>query len=252
MPDIKFGLSARTLRLRGLNGGTPAIKVLLSSLFSSIGSVTATNSEQFKRVLSKLKKFGFLLESDPRLPSVATLITGAPMHSSWWSHPLAQTIFHVNGQLDDYEDVIVTKLIAGKVTFVHRKLWPEILAIGMAREGWQTDGLSASAQALLEMIEAAGSLRTDELILPGSTTGGRKLKPGDAARELERQLLVHAAQIHTDSGTHAKFLETWEHWARRIGYTAPFISVDEAKKKMEARLRKLNAQFTATARLPWT
>jgi hypothetical protein len=217
--------------------------------------VTAANAEHFRHVLSQLKKFGLLLESDPRLPSVSTLITGAPLHSSWWSHPLAQTIFHVNGQLDDHPDVLVTKLIAGKVTFVHRKLWSEILAIGTARERWQTAALSASAHALLEMIEATGCLRTDKLTdefsWPGSTKGPMKLKPGDAARELERKLLVHAAQFHTDSGAHAKLLETWEHWVRRIGFTAASISLDEAKKKMEARLWKLNEQFEATARLPW-
>ena len=217
--------------------------------------MTAANAEDFRRVLSQLKKFGWLLESDPRLPSVSTLITGSPLHSSWWSHPLAHTIFDVNGQLDDHPDVLVTKLIAGKVTFVHRKLWPEILAIGTARERWQTEALSASAHALLEMIEATGCLRTDKLTdkfcWPGSTKGPMKLKPGDAARELERKLLVHAAQVHTDSGAHAKFLETWEHWVRRIGFTAASISVDEAKTKMEARLLKLNEQFKATARLPW-
>jgi len=231
--------------------GLPLKGVIEALYSSSISLVTAANAEHFKRVLSQLKKFGLLLESDPRLPSVSTLITGSPLHSSWWSHPLAQTIFHVNGQLDDHPDVLVTKLIAGKVTFVHKKLWPEILAIGTARERWQTEALSASAQALLEMIGATGCLRTDKLILPGSTKGSMKLKPGDAARELERKLLVHAAQFHTDSGAHAKLLETWEHWVRRIGFTAASISVDEAKKKMEARLSKLNAQFKATARLPW-
>lgn len=221
--------------------------------------MTAANAEHFRRVLSQLKKFGLLLESDPRLPSVSTLITGSPLHSSWWSHPLAHSIFHVNGQLDDHPDVVVTKLIAGKVTFVHKKLWPEILAIGTARERWQTEALSASAQALLEMTGATGCLRTDKLILPGSTEGSMpaltlgsmKLKPADAARELERKLLVHAAQFHTDSGAHAKLLETWEYWARRIGFRAASISVDEAKKKMEATLDKLNEQFKATARLPW-
>jgi hypothetical protein len=225
--------------------------------------VTAANAEYFSRVLSQLKKFGLLLESDPRLPSVATIITGSPLHSSWWSHPLAHTIFHVNGQLDDHPDVLVTKLIAGKVTWVHRKLWPEILAIGAARERWQTEALSPSAQALLEMVDATGSLRTDnftdKLGRPGSTTGSmpiptsrsKKLKPGDAARELERKLLVHAAQVHTESGAHAKFLETWEHWTKRMGFRGAAISVNEAKQKMEARLGKLNTESKATAQLPW-
>jgi len=212
--------------------------------------VTLAKAEYFKDVLSQLKESGLLLESDPRLPSVSTIITGSSLHSSWWSHPLAHTIFHVNGQLEDHPDVLVAKLVAGKVTFVHKKLWPEILVIGMAREQWQTNALSAPALALLDMIDAKGCVRTDDLILPDSSTSS-KPKPGDAARELERKLLVKAAQFHTGSGAHAKFLETWEHWTKRIGFAAQPLSVAEAKKKMEVRLRKLNEQFKGTARLPW-
>jgi len=213
--------------------------------------VTAANAEHFKRVLSQLKKFGLLLQSDPRLPSVSTLITGSPLRSSWWSHPLAHTIFHVNGQLEEHPEVLVTKLIASKVTFVHKKLWPQILTIGMAGERWQTEPLSVSARALLEMVEVKGFLRSDMVIFPGSKKSPMKAKPGNAARELEQKLLIHAAQFHTDSGAHAKILETWEHWIGRTGFTAASISVDEAKKKIEARLVKLNKQFKATGRLPW-
>jgi hypothetical protein len=68
---------------------------------------------------------------------------------------------------------------------------------------------------------------------------------------LERKLLVNAVQVHTESGAHAKLLETWEHWAKRIGFVVPSLSVAEAKTKMETRIRKLNEQFKATARLPW-
>src|SRR5712691_9806540 len=48
---------------------------------------------------------------DPRLPSVCSLITGAPVRGSWWSHPFAHAIFHVSGQLADHADVLITKLI---------------------------------------------------------------------------------------------------------------------------------------------
>ena len=209
--------------------------------------MTVTRDKNFRRVLNQLKKFGFLLESDPRLPSVATLITGSPLHSSWWSHPLAHTIFHVNGQLEDHPDVLVAKLVASKVTFIHRKLWPEILAIGNAREHWQTQPLSRSAHELLKLIEKKGHLQTDEIALTGST----KTKPGNVARELEKKLLVHATEVHTASGSHAKVLESWNHWVERIGFSAPSISADEAKKKLETRLGKLNAEFKATSRLPW-
>jgi hypothetical protein len=230
------------------NAITPAKDVIEALYSCNIGLVMAANAEFFKRVLSQVKGFGLLLESDPKLPSVSTIITGSPLRSSWWSHPLSHTIFDVNGRLEDHPDVLVTKLVAGKVTFVHRELWPQILAIGTARERWQTETLSAPAQALLEMIGANGSLRTDELILPSSLQDAGKLKP---ARELERKLLVNSAQFHTERGAHAKLLESWEHWAERIGFVAPSLSVAEAKEKMETRLKKLNEQFGAKARLPW-
>jgi len=204
----------------------------------------------FKRVFGKLLRFGFLLESDPKLPSVSTLITGAPLRGSWWSHPLAQTIFQVNEKLEDHPDVLITKLISGKVTFVHRNLWPEILAIGTAREPWQMEGLSARAQALLKTVELSGEIRSDRIDWPMSRSSSKN-KPGATALELERKLLIHAQQIHTASGAHAKLLETWEHWSKRTDLARSSIQPDEARRNLEERLRKLNDEFEGKARLPW-
>ena len=211
-------------------------------------TMAATN--HFKHVFSKILSFGFLLESDLKLPSVCTLITGAPLRGSWWSHPLAQTIFQVNEKLEDHPDVLLTKLVSGKVTFVHRDLWPEILAIGTAHEPWQIEGLPAAARALLKTVEKSGVLRTDQM---GQTTSpdSVKNKAGDAARELERKLLIHAEQIHTESGAHAKLLETWEHWSKRTSFAGPAIQADQAKRSLEGRVGKLNDEFGGTARLPW-
>lgn len=209
-----------------------------------------TLENHFKRVFSKILKFGFLLESDPKLPSVCTLITGAALRGSWWSHPLAQTIFQVNQKLEDHPDVLLTKLVSGKVTFVHRDLWSEVLAIGTAQEAWQMKGLSTSAYALLKTVEETGALRSDKIGLLGSKTT-TKHKPGDAARELERKLLIHAEQIHTASGAHAKLLETWAHWSERVGFKSATILTEEAKRKLAKRLLKLNQQFEASAKLPW-
>ncbi|MGI9065393.1 MAG: AlkZ-related protein [Pyrinomonadaceae bacterium] len=204
----------------------------------------------FKQVFGKLLKLGFLLESDPKLPSICTLITGAPLRGSWWAHPLAQTIFQVNEKLEDHPDVLITKLISGKITFVHRDLWPEILAIGTARKPWQMESLSAPAQELLKTVEESGELRSDRIDWSRSRSSSKN-KPGDTARELERKLLVHAEQIHTASGAHAKLLETWEHWSQRTGFAAPAVQTDQAKRNLEERLRKLNDEFEGKARLPW-
>ena len=201
----------------------------------------------FKAALQTLRRLGLLLETDARLPSVATLIAGEPISGSWWSHASGQKIFAVLGQFEDHRDVMFTKLISGKVTLVHRKLWPEVLAIGTTRAPWQLKGVSKSARHLLEMIDERGSLRTDQLAWPKSGT----TKPGEAARELEKNLLIHAGQFHTESGAHAKLLETWKTWAGRVGFSVASMQVETAMQKMEERVRKLNEQFEAKARLPW-
>ena len=170
------------------------------------------------------------------------------MRGSWWCHPLAQTIFRTNEQLEDHPDVLITKLVSSKVTFVHRLLWPELVAIGSERAEWQLKGLSAPARALLKAVDEQGLLRTDNLAWPNSI----KTKPGDAARELEKKLLIVASQIHTESGAHAKVLETWEHWAERVGGKLKKTSATRAMKSFEERLESLNMEFGAKAKLPWT
>lgn len=188
-----------------------------------------------------------MLESDPFLPSVCSLITGQPLRGSWWSHPQAQTIFQVNELLDDHEDVLLTKLVSGKVTFVHRKLWADLFAIGSARAQWQLSGLSVAARNLLGAVDANDIIRTDQLSWPDSS----KTKPGDAARELEKKLLVVASQVHTEFGAHAKSLETWEYWLRRSRSEASSVTSDAAMKNLEKRLTKMNQQFGGKATLPW-
>lgn len=198
-----------------------------------------------KTVYTQLRKRGFLLLSDPRLPSVCSLITGGPLRTSWWSHPLAQEIFQVSGNLEDHPDVIATKLISGKVTFLHRMFWSHLYVIGTARETWQTERLSPNARTLLRKIDKQGSVRTDRI--RSSASGDAK----EAVVALEQKLLVNAEQIHTETGAHAKCLESWTHWAERKGFNNRPISVDIAKRTFEQHLSRLNQEFSARAKLPW-
>jgi hypothetical protein len=46
-------------------------------------------------------------------------------------------------------------------------------------------------------------------------------------------------------------LESWEEWAKRVGFKTGTIRVEEAKKKMEETVRQLNDEFDAEASLPW-
>ncbi len=131
------------------------------------------------------------------------------------------------------------KLLNGKVTLVHPSLWPSLVAAGSAREPWQTRGLSDAGRSLLDHARAAGTLRLDQL---RRWDFARKI--GDVARELERRLLVHTDEVHTESGRHAKVLEDWPVLAERLGL-GPLPAAEAARLALE------RAPGANGARLPW-
>ena len=137
-----------------------------------------------------LEKYGLLLLQDKMLPSAVGLITGEKVSGSWWSHPRAHEIFR---ELQALDDVLTVKLIAGKVTFVHRRLAPAIAAVGGSRARWQTRGLSPAARKLLARVDTEGKVRTS----------------GPAVKQLQERLLVNAHEEHTESGRHETVLEPW-------------------------------------------
>ena len=173
------------------------------------------------------------------------LITKERIRGSWWSHKLAHTIFSVAEMLEDHPDVTIIKLVSGKVTFVHRELWNRIYSIGVAREEWQVKKLSANARQMLERLDSAGQMQTNKA---GKEFGA---KPGDVVRELELRLLIHAEQVHTESGKHAKVIETWDAWTRRIGFRARAGDPVAARRFLEQRLASINKKHHGTAELPW-
>ena len=214
-----------------------------SKLLSS--EMTASIKKEFEKVFLQLQKFGLLLLSDSFLPSVSRLVAGDGLRGSWWAHESAHTIFAVNEMLEDHPDVLITKLISQKVTFVHRELWGHIYSIGVAREDWQLKGLTAGAKLLLKTVDADGTLQTDKL---DKKYGA---KPAGAARELEMRLLLHANQIHTESGAHAKVLETWDTWAERAGFRAKPKDPVAARRFLEQRLAELETNSGRRGELPW-
>src|SRR5215213_145000 len=179
-----------------------------------------------------LRKLGLLLQQDKRLPDVATTMAGEPIRGSWWAHPRAQAIFASLGELEQHPDTLVTKLIAGKVTFIHRQLWPAVLAVAGARDSWQFAGLTAEARELYLAVEQQRML----------------MAAGRTAKELERRLLVHSAQVHTESGHHELSLECWELWAERVNLETA-ISVQMGRQQIKSAVLALGG---TAALLPWT
>jgi hypothetical protein len=202
-----------------------------------------TAATDLARVLDELDRHGLLLLSDQRLPNVVSLIAEEPVRGSWWGSPHGGRIYNVNVALDDHLDVTAVKLVAGKVTFVHRRLWARLVAVGAAGEPWQLDGVPESARKLLELVQSEGEVRTDDVPW--------LVKPGEAARELERRLLVHGDEVHTESGAHAKILRTWPAWAAHVHLALDGTSAAEAKAHFESILDAMNQEHGARARLRW-
>ena len=176
-----------------------------------------------RALVDALEKYGLLLLQDKVLPSVVGIITGERVAGSWWSHPEAQEIFHRLDELEATGDVVPTKLIGGKVTLVHRRLWPALAAVGNAREEWQMGGLSAAAGRLLARVDKEKSV-------PAT---------GPASKELQERLLVDAHEAHTPSGRHVTMLKPWPR-AR--------LTPAQGRRQLEEAAAAFGANATA---LPW-
>ncbi|MEX1253602.1 MAG: hypothetical protein WEE64_04615 [Dehalococcoidia bacterium] len=205
-------------------------------------------SRDVPRVFAAIERYGVLVEHDATLPSLSGIVAGEPVRGSWWAHPRSHDIYNVTHPMREHPSVAVARLISGKLTYVHRRLWPALYGIATSREPWQLDGLARAALALLERVTAEGALRTDDVPWTGER---RKDSPGETARELERRLLAHGEEVHTERGAHAKQLETWQRWAKRTGLRGPKMRPAAARATFEEVVGALNAEFGAKGRLPW-
>lgn len=80
--------------------------------------------------LSFVQTHGVVLESAAGpVPSLAAAIAGSPVGASWWSHARGREIFASTRAVRDCPDVLVCRLVHGKVTYVHQRLWPALVRV---------------------------------------------------------------------------------------------------------------------------
>jgi hypothetical protein len=88
-----------------------------------------------------VRKHGIVLESAKgSLPNLARAVAGAPVRGSWWNHKDSKKIFQATWVVRDSEDVLVCRLFQGKITYVHRRLWPAVVRLA---HYFQRDALAA-------------------------------------------------------------------------------------------------------------
>ena len=188
------------------------------------------------RIDETLARIGLLFEHDRVHPSFTGLAAGEPIAGSWWSHALAHPIYDAIQAFCERPDVLWAKLVNGKVTYVHRRLWPAFFAVACSKGAERNAGLPDLARTLLELVEQKGSVRMDELGA-GGLAPARELSA--ALKKLEARLLVRADSVHTDSGAHAKVAQSWSYVCAERGYTRAPIALAQARSELTQAARDL-------------
>ena len=83
-----------------------------------------------KEALAFVRRHGVVLQAARGpVPSLAEAVAGGPIRGSWWGHPKGQEIFAAASAISESPEVLVCKLVDGKVTYVHRRLWPALVKL---------------------------------------------------------------------------------------------------------------------------
>jgi hypothetical protein len=114
-----------------------------------------------KQALSFVKTNGITLESGRGpVPSLAQTIAGEAIRGSWWAHPKRHVIFLCSRAIRESKDVLVCRLVGGKVTYVHRRLWPALVRLA---EQFDAQRLAA----IREVHTATGKHKIEVSVFPG-------------------------------------------------------------------------------------
>ena len=157
-------------------------------------------------------KIATLTTSNDHIPSLVEELTGTRVGGSWWSHPRAHLIYNTYRRIAESRHVLTVKLVEGKVTFVHRDLWPSLLS-AVSDQEWQRRArskLKPLGQELLGVVEERGALLLTPASAPMPGVEYRALR--NAKQALERRCLVISGDRHTAKGRHAPHLESWGHF----------------------------------------
>ncbi len=82
-----------------------------------------------QQALDFVREHGVVLVSAKGpVPKLVDAIAGEAVKGSWWGHPQGKRIFAVLQTLAANDDVLTCRLVDDKITLVHRRLWPALVA----------------------------------------------------------------------------------------------------------------------------
>jgi hypothetical protein len=87
--------------------------------------------ERMKDPVAFIAEHGLVMQSadHAHIPSLASFVGGEKIRGSWWAHAKGREIFRALTAVYDSPDVVATKLVDGKLTLIHRRLWPALATL---------------------------------------------------------------------------------------------------------------------------
>lgn len=80
--------------------------------------------------LNFVREHGIVLASAKGpAPRLIEAILGEPISGNWWAHPRGSFIYNALAEVSDSGDVLVCRLLGGKITLIHRRLWPALVRV---------------------------------------------------------------------------------------------------------------------------
>jgi hypothetical protein len=90
---------------------------------------------------------------------LAQAAVGGQLRGSWWVHPKGREIFRLSRAVRNSQDILVCRLIGGKITYVHRRLWTALVRLAHLVHRSRLD-------AIREEHTASGSHRLVTIAFP--------------------------------------------------------------------------------------
>jgi hypothetical protein len=151
-----------------------------------------------EEALAFVQKHGVVLVSAKgKVPRLTEAIVGEPITGSWWAHAQSHHIFAILQAVTASEHVLVCRLIDGKVTLVHRRLWPLLVRlasryapgqVAQVREEHTASGRHVTQEVPFpqwvppEVLEQAQNTSEDEALAVFSAWLAPSGMPGKPAR----------------------------------------------------------------------
>jgi hypothetical protein len=195
----------------------------------------------------RLQEWGLMLASDQALPSLPSLVVERHVAGSWWADPEANLIYQSARRLAGHPDVVYVVLVSAKLTYLHKRLAPALLAVALNDADWKFAGLPPPARAIWERLKQEPLLYADEPGLPAADVR----QNGRLMRDLEARLLCAGGNVHTLRGSHAKFAIRWDAWMSGRKLAKPRISAETGTKRLDECLDRLNLEFGGHGKMPW-